>query len=74
MLKEKLFLINLNINYCFTAIYVILFITFIANKYKMENISLSNSCVNCTNFAENKCSVHGVGVTASNTCDTFTTT
>ena len=40
----------------------------------MENISLSNSCVNCTNFAENKCSVHGVGVTASNTCDTFATT
>ena len=38
----------------------------------MKNISLSNSCVNCINLSENKCSVHEVEVTASNTCDTFT--
>ena len=37
----------------------------------MENISLSNSCVNCVNHDENRCTVHEVEVTASNTCDTF---
>jgi len=39
----------------------------------MENIMLSNSCVNCINLEENKCSVHQVEVSAANTCDTFTT-
>lgn len=39
----------------------------------MENISLSNSCVNCVNLEENKCSIHHVEVSASNTCDAFTT-
>ncbi len=38
----------------------------------MENISLSNSCVNCVNLEENKCSIHHVEVSAANTCDTFT--
>ena len=39
----------------------------------MKNISQSNSCVNCVNLAADKCSVHNVEVTASNTCDTFAT-
>ena len=38
----------------------------------MKNITQSNSCINCVNIAENKCSVHNLEVTASNTCDTFT--
>ena len=38
----------------------------------MGNLSLSNSCVNCVNHTQNRCSVHEVEVTASNTCDTFT--
>ena len=39
----------------------------------MENISLSNSCINCVNLEENKCSIHHVEVSPANTCDTFTT-
>ena len=42
------------------------------NNIIMKNLSLSNSCVNCVNHIENRCSVHEVEVTASNTCDTFT--
>jgi hypothetical protein len=38
----------------------------------MENISMSNSCINCVNHEANKCGVHQVEVTAANTCDTFT--
>lgn len=38
----------------------------------MENITQSNSCVNCINLESSRCSVHEVEVTASNTCDTFT--
>lgn len=38
----------------------------------MENLSLSNSCVNCINQEQNKCSVHQVDVTAANTCGEFT--
>ena len=40
----------------------------------MKNLSLSNSCINCVNHTENRCSVHEVEVTASNTCETFTNT
>ena len=53
-------------------IYVIIFVNFEANIITMENITLSNSCVNCVNLEENKCSVHKVEVTASNTCEVFT--
>ena len=67
-----LFLINLNSNYCKAVIYVIIFVNFEANIITMENITLSNSCVNCVNLEENKCSVHKVEVTASNTCEVFT--
>ena len=38
----------------------------------MENLSLSNSCVNCVNHDQNKCSVHHVDVTPANTCGEFT--
>ena len=38
----------------------------------MENLSLSNSCVNCVNHEQNKCSVHQVDVTPANTCGEFT--
>ena len=34
----------------------------------MKNMSLSNYSVNCVNRVENRCSVHGLEVTASNTC------
>ena len=71
---KQLFLINLNINYCFAVIYVIIFVIFTQTNIIMENISLSNSCVNCVNHTENRCSVHEVEVTASNTCETFTNT
>ena len=70
--RKQLFLINLNTNYCISAIYVIIFVTFIQNIIIMENITQSNSCVNCVNHTENRCSVHHIEVTASNTCDTFT--
>jgi len=70
--EKQLFLINLNINYCFAVIYGIIFVSFIQINIIMKNISLSNSCVNCVNHTENRCSVHEVEVTASNTCETFT--
>ena len=38
----------------------------------MDNISLSNSCVNCINHEQNKCKVHQVEVTPANTCEIFT--
>jgi len=38
----------------------------------MENLSLSNSCINCVNHTESRCSVHQIEVTASNTCGSFT--
>ena len=70
--RKQLFLINLNTNYCIADIYVIIFVTFKKIISIMENLSLSNSCVNCVNHTQNRCSVHEVEVTASNTCDTFT--
>lgn len=39
----------------------------------MENLSMSNSCVNCVNLEESKCSLHKVEVTPANTCGEFTT-
>jgi len=38
----------------------------------MENLTLSNSCVNCVNHELNKCSVLHVEVTPANTCGEFT--
>ena len=55
-------------------IYISNFLKFDIKLIIMENISLSNSCINCVNLEDNKCSIHHVEVSAANTCDTFTTT
>lgn len=39
----------------------------------MDNLSMSNSCINCLNHEQSNCSVHHVEVTAANTCGEFTT-
>ena len=43
------------------------------NKIVMENLQLSNSCVNCSNHSEseNICVVHKMLVSIKNTCDSF---
>ena len=38
----------------------------------MNNLLQSNSCVNCVNHSQSKCSLHEVTVTPANTCETFT--
>ncbi len=38
----------------------------------MQNLSISNSCVNCKNMNEqNKCSLHEILVNEKYTCDGF---
>lgn len=46
---------------------------FVINKYKeMDNLSVSNSCVNCSNINEQKkCSVHEIIVNEKFTCEEF---
>ena len=38
----------------------------------MDNLSASNSCVNCTNFSkDSKCEIHSVLVNEKYTCNDF---
>ena len=48
-------------------------VTFDLNKMNMENLSLSNSCVNCDNLHEETktCRVHQVAVSEKFTCESF---
>ena len=40
----------------------------------MENLSLSNSCVNCENFTKTSlCGIHKIEVSEKYTCDSFET-
>jgi len=46
--------------------------TFDQNSMKMENLQLSNSCVNCENILTNSlCSFHKVEVSEKYTCSDF---
>lgn len=52
-------------------LYKLISFKFVKN-INMNNLLQSNSCVNCVNHSVNKCSLHDVIVTPSNTCETFT--
>ena len=49
------------------------YFNFVESKQKkMENLSVSNSCVNCSNINElKKCSVHEIIVNEKFTCEEF---
>ena len=71
MVTYYLFLINLILYYWYSMLYKLISFKFVKNII-MNNLLQSNSCVNCVNHSVNKCSLHDVTVTPSNTCETFT--
>ena len=52
-------------------LYILIFLILHKN-ITMNNLLQSNSCINCVNHFQSKCSLHEVTVTPANTCETFT--